>query len=200
MKKYFLIIAIFTGLNANAQADEIYKLVFSDTSNFRILNYLGHSIPSKFYVVDSTSKWNGNRFWIEGLGVNEIEKVKKLEHHPYNHTYIFRDSALNVLFSDDQKKALQKTAALLRSKKISIKGENYITVPAEKTRDGYHIIFSEPFFTRDKNFAFIDMVILLKEPGTSEEDDIYIGTSFIIYEKAGDGAWKKLKTIGHLIL
>jgi len=103
-----LLFLFFTTISFS-QHGEIYRLTFSDTANFRITAYLQHTRPAKFFIIDTTQTWNAKRFWLDELNVKSAQIIKQMEgdeHHPYNYIYLFRDTVLNRLISDNEKKLL----------------------------------------------------------------------------------------------
>ena len=185
------------------QNEEIYKLAFSDTSNFRITTYLGDSRPAKVFIMDTTGRWGNLRFWIEGLNIKSAEEIKKMElseHNAYNYAYLFKDSALERLIPDSEKKYLLEKSGKMKSKKISLKGDNYSAISSSKDLTGFYFVTTEPVFTSDMKYAFIDRVVFYKAEPEQELNDTYFGTTCIVYEKQKDNSWKKIHMKNHLIL
>jgi hypothetical protein len=198
----FLLFSIFA-INSFAQSDEIYKLTFSDTSNFRITTYLDHKRPTKYFIIDTTGTWRKERFWLNEpnpKSAQAIIRMERDEHHPYNHTYLFKDTALDVLMNDSEKQSLSQKAEILKSKKIALNGQHYSTVSNSKNIKGFYFVITEPIFTKDQNFAFIDMIVFYKENRKQDLNETYFGTICVIYEKQPDNKWKKIKLRNHLIL
>ncbi len=122
------------------------------------------------------------------------------EHHPYNHTYLFRNATLDKLISDTEKKSLQKRAGMLKRKRIALKEEKYLTVVSPMNIIGFYFVTTEPVFTSDMKYAFIDMTVFYKDDLKQKLNDTYFGTICVVYKKQRDNKWKKSKTQSHLIL
>lgn len=188
------------------QTDEIYRLTFSDTSNFRITAFLNHKRPKKILIIDTTCAWSTKRFWLDGVNFNSAQTLKELErdeHHPYHHTYLFKDTLLNKLIDDREKILLSRQSELLRSKKISLAGNNFSTIPSSKKLKGFYVVTTEPVFTSDGKYAFIDLTIFRKNRlkdkigGTYSN---YFGTTCVVYQRKRDNTWEKIKIKNHLLL
>ena len=164
---------------------------------------MGVSRPAKIFVMDTTGKWGKLRFWIEGLNEKSAEEIKKMErseHNAYNYAYLFKDSALNRLIPDNEKKYLLEKSGKLKSMKINLKGDNYSTISSSKNLTGFYFVTTEPVFSSDKKYAFIDWVVFYKTGPEQELNDTYFGTTCIVYEKQKDNTWKKIAKKDHLIL
>lgn len=187
-----------------AQKEEIYRLAFSDPSNFRITTLLGNKKPGRILVIDTTQSWFAKRFWLEELEGATPAKLQQLqgdEHHPYNHTYLFRDTALARLIDETERKDLARQAASTASVKISLRGKTYQTIPSVKNIRGFYFITTEPLFSPNGEFAFIDLLVFYKDKVKQDENESYYGTACIVYQKDGkSGRWRKIKVRDYLIL
>jgi hypothetical protein len=144
-----------------------------------------------------------SRFWLDGLNESSAEVMRRIEndeHHLYNHTYLFRDTTLDKLISDSEKRSLKQKAGLLQSKSIALKGKNFRTVSSTKKLTGFYFVTTEPVFTSDRKYAFIDLTVFYKENKKQELNDTYFGKICVVYEKQNDNRWKKIYVRDHLIL
>jgi hypothetical protein len=184
------------------QADEIYSLTFGDTSNFVVTTYLGHQRPTKLFIIDTTGTWRSDRFWLKELNERSksIKELEAKEHHPFNHTYLFKDTLLNMLFSDAEKQSLVKKTESLKSKKITLKGKNYVTIPPSKKAKGFYFVATEPLLTSDLKYAFIDLLVFYKDKRRQDPSEMLFATICVVFEKQPDNKWKKMKVRNHLIL
>lgn len=201
----YIIGMLFTLISctAFAQADEIYRLAFSDTSNFSILTAFEQARPKLLRIADSTEAWGARRFWLEGVDLSTPAALKLLardEHHPYNFAYLFKDSLLNARFGDAEKQDLAKRAVAIPIQKLQLSGPGYTTVPSVKKLKGFYFISTSPVFSADGRYAFIDISIIQKEKVNSDVNQSYFGNVCIVYELQPGGGWKKLKVKPHLIL
>jgi hypothetical protein len=203
MSRLVTILLLLIGTTCYSQSDEIYRLTFSDTSNFRLTTCLRHNRPAIFFIADTTDRWVTSRFWLDGLNESSAEVMRRIEndeHHLYNHTYLFRDTTLDKLISDSEKRSLKQKAGLLQSKSIALKGKNFRTVSSTKKLTGFYFVTTEPVFTSDRKYAFIDLTVFYKENKKQELNDTYFGKICVVYEKQNDNRWKKIYVRDHLIL
>lgn len=108
-----------------SQNNEIIKLAFSDKSNFDITTLLGNKKPAVHYVLNKTDKWNSNRFHLnENLADSVRKKLEGDEHSPFNHTYIFKDTVLDRIFSDYEKQHLYRLAQSARQDNLLTPSRN----------------------------------------------------------------------------
>lgn len=203
MRFCLLILSYFISSNVIAQPDEIYRLTFSDKSNFELTTLLDHKMPEKFLILDTTQTWNSNRFWLKDLDKKNKEtflrEIQNDEHHPYFNIYLFRDTSLNKLFSDQAKRELSISSEKIGSRHIQLANKNYRTISSSKNIKGFYFVTSEPLFSADQRFAFIDLTVYYKDNYTQEEDDSYFGTICIVFQKQGK-TWKKIGGRERLIL
>lgn len=206
MKKILLFFyCLLTGLRPYAQEPVTTwtTLICSDSSNFTLTRFFGDSMPHTYFFLDSTQSWNLNRFKLKE-NVHDpgfLKKMERDEHHPYHHTYIFRDGSLDSLFTDPIKEELfqsarqQKPEKLITDSKVYSLMKRYEDVPA-----GFFFVSSGPVFTPNQQYCFIDLGILHKTAETTGINDAYFGTVLLIYQKSNTGEWKRWRKIEHIIL
>lgn len=203
MKSSLLLMLVFVCITAFGQSDEIYRLAFSDPSNFTITTKLyDRKQPAYLWIVDTTDNWRSTRFWLRELNGNIAGSMKKIEHdehHPYHHTYLFRDTALSARIPENERRKLSKKAKNLKSVKLKLKGPKYTTVRSVKELTGYYFSTTAPLFSSDGKYGFVDITVYYKE--TANEDWIasYFGTICIVYERQNK-SWKKIDIRSRLIL
>lgn len=202
--RYLVFISLFVlPLICFSQSNEIYALTFGDISNFSITTSLGHTKPQKIYIIDTTQPGGTVNFWLPELDNKTPELIQSWErdeHHPYNHSYLFKDPALDKLIDNNEKKHLRKISSSLAPRKISLKGKNYTTVSSSKKIKGFYFVVSEPVLTTDKKYAFIGMTVFHKDSLYQHINETYFGTIQIVFEKQGNNTWKKIKVRNYLIL
>ena len=203
MKQLLISFVCLIATSAFAQTDEIYRLTFSDTSNFRLTTILDHKMPKAFVIIDTTEAWNSNRFWLKDFDGKSkaivIKKIQHDEHHPYFHTYFFSDSTLDSIFPDQTKRQFAEKSRSFRSRKVKLQGENYKTVSSSNKVKGFYFVISEPMFSDDKNFAFLDMTVFYKENGRQSFNETYYGSIALVFQKIGN-TWKRIGKKDWLIL
>ena len=200
--KLIYLIFLMIGNFCFSQTDELYKIIFENEENFRILKILNGKIPKKFILVDSTVTFYPKSFWLDINLKDEkvMKEIKDDEHHPYNNVYIFSQNEYNNLFSDDEKKYLSNVSENAKSRKIKITEKKYFTVDVTKKVKGFYFLISEPIYTSNNKFAFVEVDIKQKSTFSGEITDDYFGVLKIIFEKDENGIWKQIGNYDHLIL
>lgn len=185
-----------------SQTDVFYKIIFENEDNFKVVKILGGKIPKKFILVDSTITFYPKSFWLDINLKDEkvIKEIAKDEHHPFNNVYIFSQNEYNNLFSDDEKKYLSKACQEAKSKRIKISEKKYFTVDNTNKTKGFYFLISEPVYTSNNKFAFVEVDIKEKSTFLGEKMDNYFGVLKIIFEKDENGVWKQIGNYDHLIL
>ena len=203
MKKLFLILILLLATKLFGQTEEIYRLTFSDQSNFRLTTLLNHKLPKTIFIIDTTNAWNSNRFWLTDFDNKDKERVIKSiqndEHHPYFHSYLFSDTVLNMLVPDKEKQKLCKKSKTLKSKPVHLNGSNYKTITSSKNIKGFYFVTSEPIYSDDRKLAFIDLTVFYKETNTQSLNESYFGTIGIVYQRQ-ETSWKRIAKKDWLIL
>ncbi len=203
MKVFLFISLMFIATSSFCQSDEIYRLTFSNPSNFKLTTELyKRKQPAYLWIVDTTDIWRTERFWIKELNNTASQVIKTMEedeHHPYNHTYLFRDTILSKLIEENERRKLCTRAGELKSTKLVLKGRTYSTAHSEKKLEGFYFTTTEPLFSSDGKYSFIDITVFYRERADQELNDTYFGTVCIIYEKHKN-TWKKIIHMDFLIL
>lgn len=185
-----------------SQADTFYKIIFENKKNFDIVKILGGRIPKKFILVDSTVLFYPKSFWLDNIDLKDEKVIKEIEedeHHPLNNVYIFSQKEYDVLISDDEKKYLSQACQKFKSKKIKIAEKKYFTVETTNNLDGFYFLVSEPVYSSNNQFAFVEVDIKSKGVFLDEKTDEYFGVLKIIFSKDANGIWKQIGNYGHLI-
>nr|WP_295934838.1 hypothetical protein [uncultured Dyadobacter sp.] len=207
MKNYLLalLLCLAVGIRAFGQADEIYKLTFSDPSNFDIMNSLSHKQPKTILISNITYSWDYTVFWNGFVGGETQEQIdtetKTSRHESYDPEYLFRDAVMLKAVSTAERKSLRKRTLTSTTEKINLKGANYQTVSSIKKVKGFCVSTTKPIFTSDGRYAFIKTAVYFdghyQIDGARYGD---FGTVTIVYQKQANGKWKKFKKYDHLIL
>lgn len=200
-KPFLVIAAFFFCLTGRSQQDHLIKLALSDISNFEVMSFFneGNKMPKSFSVFDTTTYWPPKRFYLEGVDRRAAEWSRD-EHHPYNFVYLFKDTALNKIFSIAEKKALSEKAAGLKSRKIRINTPIASTVRSFRSiQSGFIVWVTDPVYSTDSTYAFIDFTILEKRHKHQEMNEAYHSMVCVVYRKE-KGQWKKWKLKKHVIL
>jgi hypothetical protein len=202
LKNLIIISVLFFATNSFSQNEDIVQFAFRDTSNFNITKSFGDKDPSIFYVLASTDKWNGYRFKLsENIKSDSVRRILASdEHHPYNHTYIFKDTNLDKLFSDNEKNYLYEQTQIIQSRQLQSCNQFEVIRSFKNIKDGFFFSVTDPIFTADKKFAILDITTYHKDKDTKEFRETYFGTTLLIYENVQGKGWTRMKKIDYLIL
>ena len=76
--------------------------------------------------------------------------------------------------------------------------EYFITDFSDKI--GFFFSVTDPIFTQDKQYAFIDIITYKKDKETEKLNYAYFGTTLIIYQNIKGKGWTRIKKRDYLIL
>lgn len=203
MKGVLIGLLICIAYCGHAQQNEIIKLAFQDRSNLDITTYLDNKRPKVYYVLNKTREWDTYRFHIdEDLSSDSVRKqLEQDEHSPYNNSCIFRDSLLQVLFDQKEKDHLYLQARSLKPKQLSNTFKVFNLIKSMRSvKNGFFFSVSEPIFSIDRKYAFIDIVTFKKEANTETLNDAYFGTTLLVFQNSKGKGWTRIKKINRLIL
>jgi len=203
MRPLTIITLLVFSTNSFSQDNGIIKLAFRDKSNFDITTLLNNIKPTVYYVLHETDKWNTYRFHLdEDLTSDSVRKqLERDEHSPYNHSYIFKDSLLDQLFSDSEKEHLYRLTQSIKPRQILDTFKVFkLTKSFNTAKKGFFFSVTDPIFTTDKQYAFLDIVTFKKDKETTELNYAYFGTTLLIYKNIKHKGWTRMKKIDYLIL
>jgi hypothetical protein len=203
MKRFLIISLIFSWASVFAQEAVIINLVFKDTTNFDLTRTFGDNTPTEYFVLTQTDCWNSQRFKLKENVKSTFtrKRLSRDEHHPYNHTYLFRDKALDKLFSDSEKEYLFAQTKAIPSRELTMGSINFSLVKSfETVKNGFFFSITDPIFTTNKDYAFIDIHIYHKDEASKGMNDSYFGKILLIYQNIKTKGWTQIEKIDHLIL
>lgn len=198
----FITLLLFTTL-CFSQDNEIIKLAFSDRSNFDITTFGDNKKPTTYYVLNKTDKWNKYRFHLnEDLTSDSVrKKLEQDEHSYYNHSYIFRDTIVDRLFSDTVKQHLYKLAQSNQPRQLADTFKVFKVIKSfGAAKNGFFFSVTDPIFTQDKQYAFIDIAVYIKNKYTEDVNYAYFGMILLIYENIKGKGWTRIQKFGNIIL
>lgn len=201
MRKVFLYFNLIC-CGAFAQNDDLIQQFFADKDNFIITKSLGGNIPETYQVFNQTNPWNAFRFKISDTPLSDsaLKKMKQNEYHPYNHTYLFKDTALSNLFSGPEKNNLHAFGQKLKPRQLNLPAKNVKLIPALANAPlGFFFSVCEPVISSDGKYAFIDLTVYEKTKYTKKLSEAYFATVCVLYRKSAVG-WEKLKVIQQIFL
>ena len=181
----FLIVSIIPSFSQDKIINEILsnKSILKNLVVFKILK------PSKYTLFNKTEKWNNYRFQVSDYPDSNIED----EHHPFNHTYFFKDKKIAKLFST-QKSYLYEKSMSLNPKKIKvspIKGFKIVNERYKTQKDEVLIKISEPILSEDNLFVFIELK-------TYSNQELYSVEGLIL--KKENGKWNPFFKVGGMYM
>ena len=203
MKLLLSIAILVISTNSFSQDFEILKLAFTDKSNFDITTFLENKKPKVYYVLSKTNKWNNYRFHLnEDLTSDSIRKqLERNEHSPYNHSYIFKDTLLDKLFSEKEKQWLYQQTQSIKSRQLADTFKVFKLIKSfNGAKNGFFFSITDPIFTADKQYVFLDIVTFRKDKETTELNYAYFGTTLLIYQNIKGKGWTRIKKLDYLIL
>ena len=203
MKPLLFILLLFFWTQVYSQGGDIIKLAFGDKSNFDITTSLHNKKPNKYFVLNTIDKWNSYRFHLkENIKSDSVRNILSAdEHHPYNHSYIFKDTVLDRLFSDKEKEWLYQVTQTITPKQLIDGFNEFSLVKSFKTvKNGFFFSTTDAIFSSDKQFAFIDITTYRKDKETKELNDSYFAAILLIYQNIKGKGWTRIKKLNYLIL
>ena len=203
MKLLITILILIFGTRCFSQDNGLIKLAFRDLSNFDITTSLDNKKPNVFYVLNKTIEWNTCRFHIDKDLSSETvrKKLERDEHSPYTYCYIFRDTSVNKLFNDNEKKHLyQFSKSILPRLLVDTFTVFKLIKSYEKAKNDFFFSVTDPIFTTDNQFAFLDITTFKKDKDIEELRFAYFGHTFLIYENLKGKGWTRIKKIDYLVL
>jgi hypothetical protein len=186
-----------------SQDNGLIKLAFKDKSNFDITTRLDNKKPTVYYVLNKTDNWNTYRFHLdEDLTSDSVrKKLESDEHSPYNHSYLFSDTALERIFSSTEKQHLYRVAQSMKPRQLIDSFKVFKLVKSfDAAKNGFFFSVTDPIFTEDKQYAFIDITTYKKDKETEELNYAYFGTTLLIYQNIKGKGWTRIKKRDYLIL
>ncbi|MFI5406228.1 MAG: hypothetical protein ACHQ1D_06910 [Nitrososphaerales archaeon] len=195
MKWSILIPALFFLTETRSQ-DPLIELTFKDKSNFDITTVFGNKRPRRFYVLSSTDNWNSYRFYL-----TEQQMRESHEHSPYAHTYIFKDTMLNRIIKTSEKDSLYRRTQIIKPRRLTNVSKEFSYINSfTQAKNGFFFSVTEPIYTSDRLFAFIDLAIYKKGKEKVDLNDSYFGSVFLVYENVKEKGWVRIKKIDHVLL
>lgn len=186
-----------------SQDNSLIQLAFKDKSNFEITTLLGNKRPAAYFVLSKTDKWNTYRFHLnEDLTSDSVRKsLESDEHSPYNYSYLFRDTVLDLLFNETEKQHLHRVAQLMKPRQLTDTFHVFKLIKSFNTTiNDFFFSVTDPIFTRDKQYAFVDITIYKKEKETEDFNHAYFGTTLLIYKNIKGKGWSIIRKVNRLIL
>jgi hypothetical protein len=154
-----------------SQENEILKVAFKDKSNFHLTTLLDNKKPAVYYVLNKTDKWNTHRFHLDEDLKSEtvVKQLARDEHSPYNHSYIFKDPQLDSLFSDSEKQHLYQLSQSIKPRQLADTFKVFRLINSFNTAEnGFFFSVTDPIFTTDKQYAFLDITSFKKGKDTED--------------------------------
>lgn len=202
MKIIPFVVFLFSSIFAFGQREEIVTILFRDKSNFDIAKAYQQPKPKVFYVLNRTEEWRPDRFYIDAdLSLDSVRKeLENDEHSPYNHSYIYKDSSIDRLFSKLEKENMYRQALEIKERKISARPDLFkIAGPFKNRPNGFMFSFTDPILTSDKKYAIIELSVYNKDDDTENLNHSYFGNALLIYQNIKGKGWKKIRKLELII-
>jgi hypothetical protein len=181
----FLIVSTFPSFSQD-------KIIHKILSNKRVLKTLViYEIlkPSKYIISNKTEKWNNYRFQVSNYPDANIAD----EHHPFNHTYFFKDKKIAKLFSTEQTYLYEKSMRLnpKKIKILPIKGFKIVDEGYKTHKEKVLIKLSEPVFSKNQLYVFIELKAYFNQ-------ELYSVEGLIL--KKENGKWNPFFKVGGMYM
>jgi hypothetical protein len=203
MRILTFITLLFFSTRCFSQDETIISLAFRDKSNFDITTFLDNKKPTAYYVLNKTDKWNTYRFHLdEDLTSDSVrKKLEQDEHSYYNHSYIYKDTVVDRLFSHLEKQHLYGLAQSIQPRQLVDTFKVFKLIKSfDPAKNGFFFSVTDPIFTQDKRYAFIDITTHKKDKETLDLNYAYFGMTLLIYENIEGQGWTRIKKFDYLIL
>lgn len=203
MRLLSTIMFLFFWTSSFSQDNTIIKLAFSDKTNFDITTSFGDKKPMVFYVLNMTYEWNKYRFHLDAdLTSDSVRKrLEHDEHSPYNSSYIFRDTLLDRIFSESEKQRMYKLAQAIKPRQLADTFKLFKLIKSfNAAKYGFFFSVTDPIFTQDKQYAFVDIITFKKDKETEKLNYAYFATTLLIYQNIKGKGWTQIKKRDRLIL
>ena len=130
-----------------------------------------------------------------------IKQLERDEHSPYNHSYIFKDTLLDSLFSESEKPHLYRQSQSIQPRQLADTFKVFRLINSFNTAEnGFFFSVTDPILTIDKQYAFLEITTYKKGKDTKELNYAYFGHSLLIYQYFKGKGWIRIKKIDYLIL
>ena len=184
---YLILFDSITGFSQDNLIHEILqnKSVLRSLIAYRILK------PTKVYLYDKTDKWNEYRFQVASFGDSNFAD----EHHPYHHTYFFKDEKISKLFSMEFDSLYQNSISL-KTRRIPINPMQgfHVIHSTDNLKNGLLMTFSEPILSKNKEYCFVE----LKVYQVSKNDKDFYSSEGLILKKVNQ-KWQPFHKVGGMI-
>jgi hypothetical protein len=203
MRLLITITLLLLGTQCFSQDNGLIKLAFKDKSNFDITTLLNNKKPTVYYVLNKTDIWNTCRFHIDQDLSSEIvrKELERDEHSAYTYCYIFKDTTVNKLFNEKEKQHLYQISKSIKPRLLVDTFKLFKLIKSyEKAKNGFFFSVTEPIFSTDNQFAFLDITTFKKNKDTEELRFAYFGHTFLIYQNLKEKGWTRIKKIDYLVL
>lgn len=181
----FLIVSIIPSFSQDKIINEILsnKSILKNLVVFKILK------PSKYTLFNKTEKWNNYRFQVSDYPDSNIED----EHHPFNHTYFFKDKKIAKLFLTEKTYLHEKSMSLnpKRIKILPIKGFKIVDSDYKSQKEEVLIKLSEPVLSKNQLYVFIELKVYSKQ-------ELYSIEGLIL--KKENGKWNPFFKVGGMYM
>ena len=173
----------------HSQEPDFIKLIFKDKNNLKMTGAF-HQYPLKIFVLAKPTSWNIDRF---------ILNKQSKRHAEAKDPYLFSDTSLNNLFSEKEKDYLAQRSADAAEGNLSTPDKTIHFIRSPKDLPGYFFLMTNPIYTSDSAFAFVDMYVYYKEKINSDPDKSYYGSILFIYKNSHEAGWTLVKKVEEII-
>jgi hypothetical protein len=190
--RYLLVIAacILSSQQVYCQQTDFVELVFRNKNNLRITETF-HSYPEKIYLLAKPILWNRDR-----LIVNKNSR----RHAEARNPYVFLDSSVARLFSEEEKNNLSAKVSDSNLVKLETRDKKVHLIHSPMKIKGFLFSMTNPIYNSDSTYAFVDLHVYFKNNRTSDFDQAYYGSILFLFRRTIKEGWTLIKQIEEIIL
>ena len=171
---------------ANGQDAGFVDLIFRNPNELEFTVTVGQETRSRFFLLSQASAWSPDRFILHHNSARGLDTSAML--------YLFTDSALNALISDNEKRHLMNQAMALVPRKVT---NTYKTIKLadtlHKPNNSYIYQLTEPIYTLDSTYAFIDAAIYFPNEADISFHQAYEAQMFFIFKRSNNSKWELIR-------
>jgi len=172
-----------------SQKTEFVDLIFEKKDDLEFIQAVDSKIHSNFYLLSQTSPWLADRFKL---------RSNSKGYYDTSELYFFSDSTIANISSDMEKRNLAEQANILVSRALT---NTYKTIKIvdtlNKPNNSYVYQITDPIYTSDSAFAFIDAAVYYPNETDKFFNEAYEAQVMFIFRRSQNSGWilfnKKVK-------
>lgn len=182
MNKLFTLLTFFLfSSRLYGQNAKFINIIFEDKDALELTQGAFEKDHSNFYLLSSTSIWLPERFSIVNKTGNYLDTSL---------LYLFSDSSIHSMLSETEKWNLIKQANTLKSRNLSYDYKAIEVVDTlNKPNNSYVYQLTDPIYTSDSTYAFIDAAIYYPNKTDKFFKEAYEAQMLFIFKRTKNNSW-----------